>query len=137
MYAVSGRTGAVVALVDYPKSAICLPVVQISLDQCTMHLECVLSRNLDAQFTVIFVHYSTARYTATTVRDTIIILTGHAQTARNALHRSAHSRRLPREVRFVPIIFPSTNKRTAEHYVPGLQFVTVLRSKVEYSFCAI
>lgn len=54
VYTVSGNNSAVGTYVDSPKCAICAPVVQISLQQCILHVDCISSHNLDALCTPIF-----------------------------------------------------------------------------------
>lgn len=56
------------------------PAVLRSVEQYPVHLDFILSRIAGAKCSDTFLHYASARFTATTGRDTSGVVTKHAQT---------------------------------------------------------
>lgn len=100
------HTGPGVVWVEYSTSTPHATVLQTSLQLFNAHTAYIMSFNWRAQLTGIFVHYVHARFTATIVRHTIVVVTKYVQTARDALNQCAHCYISTGEVPHVRIMCP-------------------------------
>lgn len=100
-----------------PSSAKHLTVVHCA--PC-LHSATALSFTLHSHF----LHYASVQCTATTVRDTIRVVTVHVITTINRLHQCSKCRRCTCKVSHVPITSSIANPLTGVHCAPGLYLVT-------------
>lgn len=61
--------------------------LKISLQQCTVNLACIFSRNSDAQYSKCLLRHADARCAETIVRHTSRVLTGHVPTTSGSLNQ--------------------------------------------------